>query len=113
MELKVLVLRDISYGCLSCHKISLVKFGVYLGRESHLPEFVGDRRVDGLVPGSANVDPELFKRLYEPRNAEECLPEAQALNAELKAHPNGYIAGIKQALVERRIIETADMFNQD
>ncbi|MFC1748985.1 dihydrodipicolinate synthase family protein [Pseudomonadota bacterium] len=62
----------------------------------------------GLVSGSANVYPKQFKTLYTQRRPKD-LQEVLRLKKDIASLPGSYIHGIKIKLVEKGIIDSAEM----
>ncbi len=84
------------------------KFTVLQGKESQiLQSLLGG--ADGIVPGSANVDPEPFVQILSYQD-EENMARIMRLNEELRQLSVKSIHAIKINLAKQGIISSADMF---
>mgnify|MGYP001031588761 CR=1 FL=1 len=84
------------------------KFTVLQGKESQILQSLL-QGADGIVPGSANVDPEPFVQIVGNRN-EENLARIIRLKEELRRLSAGSIHAIKITLAQQGIIGSEEMF---
>ena len=84
-------------------------FAIFYGREHNLKEAF-EREINGIVPGSSNIDPKLFTTLWEEKEKgpwEQLVEIKKAIQA---MHPTHYLAGLKLLLKERGIISDARLW---
>lgn len=84
-------------------------FKIYYGREQHLLEVL-NKNIDGIVAGSANLDPHLVSELWKKRR-EEMWPQLEALRISIKQAGGGNsILGLKLLLKQRGLLTDAGLW---
>ncbi|MES2344569.1 MAG: dihydrodipicolinate synthase family protein [Chlamydiota bacterium] len=84
-------------------------FKIYYGREHHLPEVL-NKNIDGIVPGCANIEPELVSELWS-KKGEGVWSRWDALRPLVKQEGGGdYLLGLKRMLKLRGLLSDAGVW---
>jgi 4-hydroxy-tetrahydrodipicolinate synthase len=109
-EKRVLGIKDSSNDFTYLNDLIKIKkdhFKIYFGGENLKEAFT--RKIDGIVPGDANVDPKLFTLLWKMREKGPW-DNLKNLKKEISLENENYLQALKSVLKKRNLISSSLLF---